>query len=52
MTPQHEHSVRITRGELVMEGILGLPSYPCGVVVFAHGSGAKSERFEYRLFRR
>jgi len=40
MTPQHEHSVRITKGELVLEGILGLPAGPRGVVVFAHGSGS------------
>jgi len=40
MTPQHEHSVRITKGELVLEGILDLPAGPRGVVVFAHGSGS------------
>lgn len=40
MTSQHEHSVRITRGELILEGILGLPAGPRGVVVFAHGSGS------------
>ncbi len=40
MTSQHEHSVRITKGELSLEGILGLPADPGGVVVFAHGSGS------------
>ena len=40
MTSQHEHSVRITTGELALEGILGLPAGPRGVVVFAHGSGS------------
>ena len=40
MTPQHEHSIRITRGKLVLEGILELPAGPRGVVVFAHGSGS------------
>jgi putative phosphoribosyl transferase len=40
MTSQHEHRVRITRGEVTLEGILGLPVSPCGMVVFAHGSGS------------
>ena len=40
MTSQHEHSVRVTTGELALEGILGLPAGPRGVVVFAHGSGS------------
>lgn len=40
MTSQHEHSVRITKWELALEGILGLPADPRGVVVFAHGSGS------------
>lgn len=40
MTSQHEHSVRITTGELALEGILGLPSGPRGVIIFAHGSGS------------
>jgi len=40
MTSQHEHSVRITTGELALEGILSLPAGPRGVVVFAHGSGS------------
>ena len=46
MTSQHEHSVRITRGEVTLEGILGLPVDPRGIVVFAHGSG--SGRFSPR----
>jgi putative phosphoribosyl transferase len=40
MTSQHEYNVRITIGELSLKGILGLPSGPRGVVVFAHGSGS------------
>ncbi len=40
MTSQHEHRVRITRGEVTLEGILGLPVDPRGIVVFAHGSGS------------
>ncbi|TKB63473.1 MAG: alpha/beta hydrolase [Nitrospira sp.] len=46
MTSQHEHSVRITRGEVTLEGILGLSIDPRGIVVFAHGSG--SGRFSPR----
>ena len=40
MTPLHEQTVRITKGKLVLEGILRLPNGPRGVVVFAHGSGS------------
>ena len=40
MTAQQEHSVRIIKGKLVLEGFLGLPANPRGVVVFAHGSGS------------
>ena len=40
MTSLHEHRVRITKGTITLEGILGLPVGPCGVVVFAHGSGS------------
>lgn len=40
MTSQHEHTVRITKEEVALEGILGLPIRPRGVVVFAHGSGS------------
>lgn len=40
MISQHEHSIRITKGDLVLEGILGLPAGPHGVLVFAHGSGS------------
>ncbi|WHZ27957.1 MAG: Protein-L-isoaspartate O-methyltransferase [Nitrospira sp.] len=40
MTSLHEHTVRITKGHITLEGILGLPAEPRGVVVFAHGSGS------------
>ena len=46
MTSLHEHTVRITKGRMALEGILGLPAVPRGVVVFAHGSG--SGRFSTR----
>lgn len=41
-TPQEhkEHSVTITKGKLVLECILGLPTGTHGIVVFAHGSGS------------
>lgn len=42
----HEETVRITRGPLSLEGILGLPAQALGLVVFAHGSG--SGRFSPR----
>lgn len=38
MTSLHEHTVRITKGTIALEGLLGLPVSPRGVVVFAHGS--------------
>jgi putative phosphoribosyl transferase len=40
MTAQHEHSIRIKEGRITLDGILGLPADPRGVVVFAHGSGS------------
>lgn len=40
MTRPHEEDVRITKGRLALEGILGLPTSPRGVVAFAHGSGS------------
>ena len=40
MTPLHEQTVKITKGEVTLEGTLGLPTSPRGVVVFAHGSGS------------
>lgn len=40
MTVQHEHGIRIKKGRITLEGILGLPADPLGVVVFAHGSGS------------
>lgn len=46
MTTSHEHQVRISRDRISLEGILGLPDKPAGVVVFAHGSG--SGRFSPR----
>lgn len=46
MTSPREHTVRITKGKLALEGILGLPAGSRGVVVFAHGSG--SGRFSPR----
>jgi len=32
--------VRVTAGQVVLEGNLGMPDDPCGVVLFAHGSGS------------
>ncbi len=46
MTFSQEHQIRITRGGVSLEGILGLPAGSHGVVVFAHGSG--SGRFSPR----
>lgn len=46
MTTPYEQAVQITRGRISLEGILGLPGNPRGVVVFAHGSG--SGRFSPR----
>jgi putative phosphoribosyl transferase len=46
MTAAHEHPIEITKGELALEGILGLPAGSRGVVLFAHGSG--SGRFSPR----
>ena len=40
MTAQHDHSVRIREGKIVLAGVFGLPTDPRGVVVFAHGSGS------------
>ena len=40
MTALHEQTVRITSGGIALNGILGLPIGPRGVVVFAHGSGS------------
>jgi putative phosphoribosyl transferase len=40
MTSRQEHTVRITGGTLALDGILGLPAGPQGIVVFAHGSGS------------
>ena len=46
MTTAHEHPIEITKGELSLEGILGLPAGSHGAVLFAHGSG--SGRFSPR----
>jgi len=35
-----ESTVQIAKGTLVLEGILGLPTDPSGIIVFAHGSGS------------
>ncbi len=35
-----EHNIQIIYGKLTLEGILGLPADPSGVIVFAHGSGS------------
>lgn len=40
MTAPPEHAVKITKGNLALEGILSLPTDSRGVVVFAHGSGS------------
>jgi putative phosphoribosyl transferase len=40
MTSLHEHPLRITKRGITLEGILGLPVGPRGVIVFAHGSGS------------
>ncbi|HWF59665.1 MAG TPA: alpha/beta hydrolase [Nitrospira sp.] len=40
MTALQEHSVQITKGKLVLEGILSLPTSIHGIIVFAHGSGS------------
>ena len=42
----NEQAVRLTRGNLTLEGVLGLPAQALGIVVFAHGSG--SGRFSPR----
>ncbi|MBS0183980.1 MAG: dienelactone hydrolase family protein [Nitrospira sp.] len=40
MTAPLEHTVKITKENLALEGILSLPTDLRGVVVFAHGSGS------------
>ena len=35
-----EHTVRVAAGGVTLEGTLGLPGNPAGVVLFAHGSGS------------
>ena len=46
MTSRTDQAVRIVKGRLTLEGLLGLPGESSGVVVFAHGSG--SGRFSPR----
>lgn len=41
-----EQSIGITDATLLLEGILGMPVHPAGIVLFAHGSG--SGRFSPR----
>lgn len=40
MTPVGEEPVRITDGTISLDGLLGLPPSPRGIVLFAHGSGS------------
>lgn len=40
MAASPEHNIRITNGRLSLEGILGLPAKPQGIILFAHGSGS------------
>lgn len=40
MRPGYEHNVRIILGEVALDGILGIPPDPKGIVIFAHGSGS------------
>lgn len=35
-----QQSVRVNAGPVMLEGYFALPDHPCGVVVFAHGSGS------------
>jgi dienelactone hydrolase len=37
---QHERPVTITGDSVILEGMLGIPPYSPGVVLFAHGSGS------------
>lgn len=37
---EHEQPVTVTVGRVRLQGILGLPEQPAGVVLFAHGSGS------------
>ena len=45
-TAMNETAVRLTRGSLSLEAVLGLSAQAIGIVVFAHGSG--SGRFSPR----
>jgi putative phosphoribosyl transferase len=46
MVSHTDQSVRVTGPGIVLEGLLGIPERPVGVVAFAHGSG--SGRFSPR----
>ena len=46
MTPRTDQAVRIAKGKLTLEGLLGLAAGSPSVIVFAHGSG--SGRFSPR----
>lgn len=40
MSHNQEQLIHIIKGKIVLDGILGLPPNPIGIVVFAHGSGS------------
>jgi putative phosphoribosyl transferase len=40
MPTRNEHSVKIRQDGLALDGLLGVPPQPIGVIVFAHGSGS------------
>jgi putative phosphoribosyl transferase len=40
MTSLNEHPIKIKSDRLSLDGILGLPEKPRGIVLFAHGSGS------------
>jgi putative phosphoribosyl transferase len=40
LIPEQMHEVHIPTGRLKLDGTLGMPDGPIGVVIFAHGSGS------------
>src|SRR4030095_11203522 len=50
-----ERTVSIPTGGITLEGTLGVPASPTGIVLFAHGSGSSRfsprNRFVARVFR-